>query len=197
MPGGCRARACPVLVRVRGRCIILSATLLLFHLGNAAMLPLLGQAIVRARRAATRARFTGATVIVAQLHDDPDGAGRSCRWQSGAAIGWCLLLALIALPIRGLQWPPSLPSPVRTCFQCRYWMALAPGCSAWPCRDLVARILAGTGHVNAGLGVVMTVQGFGAALSPDAWRICSPKRAGYSASFFVLGSRAPPWRCGS
>jgi len=31
---------------------------------------------------------------------------------------------------------------------------------------LVARILSGTGHVNAGLGAVMTMQGIGAALSP-------------------------------
>ena len=47
----------------------------------------------------------------------------------------------------------------------------------------VARILSGTGHVNAGLGAVMTIQGIGAALSPAlggyiAERLGLPKSRG-------------------
>ena len=45
---------------------MLAATLLLFHLGNAAMLPLLGQALV-AQGAGDASAYTGATVVVAQL----------------------------------------------------------------------------------------------------------------------------------
>jgi predicted MFS family arabinose efflux permease len=50
---------------------------------------------------------------------------------------------------------------------------------------LVARILYGTGRVNAGLGAVMAVQGIGAALSPAAGGLVV-ERYGYSAAFFAL-----------
>jgi len=54
---------------------------------------------------------------------------------------------------------------------------------------LVARILRGTGHVNAGLGAVMTVQGIGASLSPSlAGYVASAY--GFSAAYLVLGAIA-------
>src|SRR4029077_19331022 len=46
--------------------LVLAMTLLLFHLGNAAMLPLLGQSLV-AGGAGDPSAFTGATVVVAQI----------------------------------------------------------------------------------------------------------------------------------
>src|SRR5260370_40465870 len=51
---------------------------------------------------------------------------------------------------------------------------------------LVARILSGTGRVNAGQGAVMTVQGLGASLSPaiGGW---IAQEIGYSAKFGILG----------
>jgi len=54
---------------------------------------------------------------------------------------------------------------------------------------LVARILSGTGHVNAGLGAVMTMQGIGAALSPTLGGYVAEK-LGYPAAFLVLGTVA-------
>jgi MFS family permease len=51
---------------------------------------------------------------------------------------------------------------------------------------LVARLLDGTGRVNAGLGAVMTFQVIGAALSPTLGGFVA-ERLGYSASFVVLG----------
>ena len=45
---------------------MLAITMMLFHLGNAAMLPLLGQAVV-ARGQADPSAFTAATIVVAQL----------------------------------------------------------------------------------------------------------------------------------
>jgi hypothetical protein len=54
---------------------------------------------------------------------------------------------------------------------------------------LVARILAGTGHVNAGLGAVMTLQGVGAASSPALAGLVA-QQAGYSAAFLALGGIA-------
>jgi MFS family permease len=54
---------------------------------------------------------------------------------------------------------------------------------------LVARILSGTGHVNAGLGAVMTLQAVGAALSPTVGGIVA-EQYGYPASFLGLGAIA-------
>ena len=54
---------------------------------------------------------------------------------------------------------------------------------------LVAQTLRGTGHVNAGLGAVMTLQGLGAAASPAlaGW---IAQRFGFDAAFLSLGGIA-------
>ena len=54
---------------------------------------------------------------------------------------------------------------------------------------LVASILRGSGHVNAGLGAVMAVQGVGAALSPAlaGW---VAQRFGYGPAFIALSVAA-------
>ena len=54
---------------------------------------------------------------------------------------------------------------------------------------LVARILNGTGRVNAGQGAVMTVQGIGASLSPaiGGW---IAQELGYGPMFLILGAFA-------
>jgi predicted MFS family arabinose efflux permease len=61
---------------------------------------------------------------------------------------------------------------------------------------LVARILSGTGQVNAGLGAVMTLQGIGAALSTTIGGLVA-QRFGYPAAFLALGGIAlgalTPW----
>jgi MFS family permease len=54
---------------------------------------------------------------------------------------------------------------------------------------LVVRILAGTGHVNAGLGATMTMQGIGASLSATAGGMAA-EHLGYAAAFIVLAGIA-------
>jgi MFS family permease len=54
---------------------------------------------------------------------------------------------------------------------------------------LVARIMEGTGRVNAALGAVMTMQGIGAALSTTLGGAVAEK-FGYPASFVALGGAA-------
>jgi MFS family permease len=51
---------------------------------------------------------------------------------------------------------------------------------------LVVRLLQGTGRVNVGQGVVMTVQGLGAALSPALGGVLA-QHFGYASAFLVLG----------
>ncbi|GGD97149.1 MFS transporter [Aureimonas endophytica] len=193
--------------------LILAATLMLFHFGNGAMLPLLGQQVAAEAKAGDEAAdpltasgnaaasdaaapttigptaaapgqpaaqparqpstlqqllsdpvsYTAATVIIAQLTMIPVAllaaafAGRR---------GYFLLLvaALVALPIRGLiagLWPsPYALVPVQMLD------GVGAGLLGVAVPGLVARMLKGTGHVNAGLGAVMTVQSVGASLSP-------------------------------
>jgi MFS family permease len=52
---------------------------------------------------------------------------------------------------------------------------------------LVVRLLQGTGRVNVGQGVVMTVQGIGAALSPALGGALA-QHVGYASAFLVLGA---------
>ncbi len=165
--------------------MLLGVTLTLFHLGNAAMLPLLGQAGV-AHDGGNPSAFTGATIIVAQFTMVPM-ALVAARLAETRGYWTVFLLALIALPIRGIV----------ACLVTGPW-GLAPvqildgvgaGILGVAVPGLVARILAGTGHVNAGLGAVMTCQGIGAALSTAVGGIVA-ERYGYPAAFLTLGAIA-------
>jgi MFS family permease len=80
--------------------IVLGVTLTLFHLGNAAMLPLLGQAVV-AQGASNPSAFTGATIVVAQTTMVPV-ALFAARLAETRGYWIVFLLALVALPVRGV-----------------------------------------------------------------------------------------------
>ena len=164
--------------------IVLAATLLLFHLGNAAMLPLLGQSL--AAKGGDPSAYTSATIVVAQLTMVPMAI--LAAWLAETRGYWIvLLLALLALPVRGaiaaLVTGPIGLGPVRILD------GVGAGLLGVAVPGLVARILSGTGHVNAGLGAVMTMQGVGAALSPALGGYVAEK-LGYAASFMVLGGIA-------
>ncbi|WP_152046575.1 MFS transporter [Aureimonas psammosilenae] len=212
--------------------LVLAATLMLFHFGNGAMLPLLGQqaasqaqsssdttaethheaapqsgeavsqtgpapSSAKAGRPATQpslvqtlladpVSYTAATVVIAQLTMIPVAllaAGFAGRR------GYYLLLiaALAALPVRGLiagLWAsPYALVPVQMLD------GVGAGLLGVAVPGLVARILKGTGHINAGLGAVMTVQGVGASLSPAiAGAIVSS--FGFSTAYLALGGFA-------
>jgi MFS family permease len=164
---------------------LLGVVMLLFHLGNAAMLPLLGQAAV-ARGDADPSAFTALTIIVAQLVMIPVAlfAGRHA---AGHGYGRLLLAAMLALPLRGLVaacWPSAwalIPVQVLDGIGAGLLGVALPG--------LVARILRGSGYVNAGLGAVMTLQGIGAAISP-AFAGLIALHLGYEAAFLALGAVA-------
>jgi MFS family permease len=164
--------------------IALGATLTLFHLGNAAMLPLLGQALVA--RGGDPSAFTGATIVVAQLTMVPM-ALVAARLAEAKGYWPVFLLALIALPIRGLT--ASLVTGPWGLGPVQILDGVGAGILGVAVPGLVARILAGTGHINAGLGAVMTLQGIGAALSTTVGGLFA-QRFGYSAAFLALGGIA-------
>jgi MFS family permease len=97
------------------------------------------------------------------------------------------LLALIALPVRGAA--ASLLSGDWALVPVQILDGFGAGALGVAVPGLVARILTGTGHINAGLGAVMTLQGIGAALSTSVGGIVA-ERFGYAAAFVALGGIA-------
>jgi MFS family permease len=165
--------------------LILAASLALFHLGNGAMLPFYGLAVVSTKQVDS-SQFVATTILVAQ---GVMMLVSLIATHVGEKRGYWLLLLLsfIALPIRGLlaafvinKWgvyPVQILDGIGAGLQ----SVVVPG--------LVARILHGSGRVNVGQGAVMTAQGIGASLSPliGGWMA---QEIGYSAMFLVLGSFA-------
>lgn len=163
--------------------VLLGASLALFHLGNAAMLPLYGMSVVAAHRSDPSV-FTAQTIVIAQCVMI---AAAWCAPRLIRAHGyWCvLLLSYLALPLRGVLaaalmseagvWPVQILDGIGAGLQ----SVVVPA--------LVVRLLDGTGHVNAGQGAVATVQGIGAALSPALGGVLA-QHYGYPVAFVVLGA---------
>jgi MFS family permease len=165
--------------------LILAAALACFHLGNGAMLPLYGMAVVAAKQG-DPASFVATTIVVAQ------GVmilASLLAMRMGAKEGlWLvMLISFLALPVRGLVAAHWI----------NYWGVypvqildgVGAGLQSVAVPAMVARILNGSGRVNVGQGAVMTVQGLGASLSPaiGGWLA---QDLGYSAMFMILGGFA-------
>jgi MFS family permease len=183
-PGAAGAPASGLRVLLQSRpLLLLAAALGLFHLGNAAMLPLYGLAIVAAHQGEPSA-FTAQTIVIAQLVMVAAAmlATRLIRWRG---YWWVILLTFLALPVRGLiaasvihewgVWPVQALD------------GIGAGLQSVAVPALVVRLLEGSGRVNVGQGVVMTVQAAGAALSPALGGILA-HRFGYPAAFIALGA---------
>ena len=164
--------------------LVLSVTLVLFHLGNGAMLPLLGQSL--AAKGADPSAYTSATIIVAQVTMIP--MALLAAWLVGTRGYWIVfVLALIALPVRGViaavvTGPIGL-GPVQVLD------GVGAGLLGVAVPGLIARIMSGTGRVNLAIGVVTAVQGLGAALSPALGGVLAG-RYGYDVAFLALGAIA-------
>ncbi len=179
-----RAEGFKVLMRNKPL-LILAACLACFHLGNGAMLPLYGLAVVGAGKG-NPAMFTATTVVVAQAVMILASLV-AMRMASNKGYWLVLLISFLALPLRGYLagsfieywgvWPVQALDGIGAGLQ----SVAVPG--------LVACLLDGTGRVNVGQGAVMTVQGVGASLSPaiGGW---IAQMLGYRAAFFILGSFA-------
>lgn len=163
--------------------LLLAAALAMFHLGNAAMLPLYGLAIVAAKQGDPSA-FTAQTIIVAQLVMVAVSmiASRLIKWRG---YWWVILITFLALPVRGAIAASVLHAwgvwPVQALD------GIGAGLQSVAVPALVVRLLDGTGRVNVGQGVVMTCQAAGAALSPMLGGLLA-HTFGYSAAFLVLGA---------
>ncbi len=182
--GDLQARGMRVLMECKPL-LVLAACLALFHLGNGAMLPLYGLAVVAAHKGEPAA-VVATTIVVAQ---GVMVLASIVAMRMADARGYWLviLITFIALPIRGLLAASVIQGwgvyPVQVLD------GIGAGLQSVAVPGLVARILDGTGRVNAGQGAVMTVQGLGAALSPALGGVIA-QAIGYRFAFFVLGSFA-------
>jgi len=165
--------------------LVAASALMLFYVGDAAMLPLYGMAVVAAHRG-DPAGFVAMTIVVAQgVMVVTSLIAMKLAQRRGY---WLVLLVAFALlPIRGLIAGSLIAAwgvwPVETLD------GITSGLISVAAPGLIARIMDGTGRVNAAQGAVMAAQGLGGAISPalGGW---IAQGLGYPAALAMLGAFA-------
>ena len=141
--------------------LIFAGCIMLFHLANAAMLPLMGGVLTtRSSRWATimiAACIVGPQLLVAIL--SPWIGRRSRAWNCRLM----LLIAFAALPVRGLFFATVTNPYLLVAVQLLDGVSAAVLAVTVPL--VVADLTRGTGHFNLGQGVVGTAIGIGASAS--------------------------------
>lgn len=161
--------------------LTLAAALVLFHLGNAAMLPLYGLAVVATH---TNPFITVAETVVVAQGVMIVASLAAMRIAQTRGYWLAILIAFSALPVRGLLAAGVITSwgviPVQVLD------GVGAGMLSVAVPGLVARILDGTGHINVGQGAIMAAQGLGGALSPVLGGVVA-QHLGYPVAFLMLG----------
>jgi MFS family permease len=165
--------------------LIFAVCVVLFHLANAAMLPLVGQKLaLQDKNIGTS--LMSACILAAQIVMVPMAllvGAKADRWGRKPLF----LVALLILPIRGTLYTLSDNA---------YWLVgvqLLDGVGAgiygaiFPI--IVADLMRGTGRFNAAQGAIITAQGIGAALSTTVAGLVTA-HVGYSAAFLTLAGCA-------
>ena len=164
--------------------LLLAAAVFAYQTANGAMLPFLAQA--RTASGADPSLTTGVMTVVSQA-TMVGAALLAARAAQGRGHAGVLSLALGLVVVRGLL----------AAFATSWWLVipvqvlegLAMGLGGVAIPALVAEIMDGTGHANAGLGGVMTAYGAGAAVSPLLAGVVA-QYLGFAASFVVLAAVA-------
>jgi predicted MFS family arabinose efflux permease len=141
--------------------LILAGCVMLFHLANSAMLPLMGS-VVTMRSSQWATVLIAACIVVPQLV-----VAALSPWVGRRAESWgrrpLLLLGFAALPVRGILFATVKDPNLLVAVQ------LLDGLTASVFGVMVPLIIAdltrGTGHFNLGQGIVGTTTGIGASLS--------------------------------
>src|ERR1700679_1458033 len=178
------AHGCGLSVLLTCRPLLaLGATLAIFSLGNGAMLSIYALAVVDAKRA-DPAAFVAATVVIAQV-TMVFASLLAMRFIGQRGYWPVILVSILMLPIRAVIAPYMVKS--WGVWPMQVLDGITSGLQTVAVPGLVARILNGTGRINAGQGAVLTIQGAGAALSPAiAWWVAQWR--GYDTAFWVLGA---------
>lgn len=178
---GGQARGFRVLIECKPL-LVLAASLAFFHLGNAAMLPLYGLAVVAAKQG-NPATLVALTIVVAQgvMIVASIVAMRMAQTRGYWLV---ILITFIALPIRAVVAASVIKE--WGVFPVQVLDGVGAGLQSVAVSGLVARLMDGTGRVNVAQGAVMAVQGVGASLSPaiGGW---IAEAVGYRTAFLALG----------
>ena len=141
--------------------LIFAGCLLLFHLANSAMLPLMGS-VVTMKSARWATLIIAACIVVPQLV-----VAALSPWIGARAQIWgrrpLLLIGFAALPIRGLLFASVTDPTVLLAVQLLDGITAAIFAVLVPL--VVADLTRGTGHFNLGQGILGTATGIGASLS--------------------------------
>jgi MFS family permease len=163
--------------------MILAGCVMLFHLANAAMLPLMGS-VVTMRSSQWATVLIAACIVVPQIV-----VAALSPWVGRQAERWgrrpMLLLGFAALPIRGILFATVKDPNLLVAVQ------LLDGLTASVFGVMVPLIVAdltrGTGHFNLGQGIVGTATGLGASLSATLAGYTSDR---FGSEFAFLGLAA-------
>jgi len=141
--------------------VIVAGCVMLFHLANAAMLPLMGSALT------TRLSKWAPVLIAACIVGPQILVATFSPWVGQRTQTWgrrpLLLVAFAALPIRGLFFATVTNPYLLVIVQLLDGVAAAILVVIVPL--VIADLTRGTGHFNLGQGVVGTAMGIGASLS--------------------------------
>jgi len=165
--------------------LIFAVTVVLFHLANAAMLPLVGQKLaLQDKNLGTT--LMSACIVAAQIVMVPMAmlvGARADRWGRKPLF----LAAFLILPLRGCLYTLS---------DNQFWLVavqtldgIGAGIFGALFPIIVADLMRGTGRYNVALGAILTAQGIGAALSTTLAGVVVV-HAGYSAAFLTLAAIA-------
>jgi MFS family permease len=151
-----------VLTKNRAR-LITGLTLMLFHLANAALLPMLSMRVAAAPGAMNPGLYAAATVIISQAVMIPVAIWVARRIDKYGY--WRLImLALLIMPLRAAlaasTAAPLMMVPVQILD------GAAAGLLGVVVPGFIVALLCDSGHVNAGQSIVMLMQGVGASMSP-------------------------------
>jgi len=164
--------------------------LLMFHLANSAMLPLVGSAVTM-RSAHWATVIIAACIVVPQLI-----VAALSPWIGRRAQIWgrrpLLLIGFAALPIRGLLFALVTSPSLLLAVQILDGITAAVFAVMVPL--VVADLTRGTGHFNLGQGILGTTTGIGASLSATLAGYITD-RFGASAAFTSLAAIAAVGFC--
>ncbi|MGB6165690.1 MAG: MFS transporter [Pseudonocardiaceae bacterium] len=160
-------------------------TIMLFHLANAAMLPIMGQKLA-IKNTGQGTLFLAALIIVAQLVMIPMSilvGRRADRW--GRKV--IFLAAFVALPLRGVLFTLSDNALYLVSIQILDGVGAGIFGALFPL--VIADLTRGTGRYNLAFGVTSTMQGIGAALSTTVAGVIIVT-GGYNLAFLALAGIA-------
>jgi MFS family permease len=183
--GGMEHIAAPRALFADRRVVIFAASIVLFHLANAAMLPLVCEMLSR-RRPEFSALYASACILVAQAVMIPVAwtAGRRCSQWGRKPV---FLVAFAALPVRAALF--AMLSKPALLVSAQALDGLSAGIFGVVAVVMMADLARGTGRFNLLQGAIATCVAIGGSLSNLIAGVIVQK-AGFTVGFLALGAMA-------